>query len=585
VIETAQSLPFVPAQATSVTDALPALADVLVVDDDSAMAGTLVAILALSGIRAKGVTSASDAIVQQRVLRPTVVLCDQRLPDMAGLDLCAAIRSIDPDVSLILLTGHASLDTAIAAVGQIDQYLTKPAPPEDLVASVRAGAERTAQRRAERIAAADLRQKLEAELRRQALHDALTGLPNRALFVERARHALERRDPSPMVVCFLDLDEFKDVNDTFGHSAGDELLRSIAARLTHCLRPEDTVARFGGDEFAILLENTDLPEAVEIVQRLQALASTPMLVGDDEVLAHTSVGLTVTAGREVTSEQLLAEADAAMYAAKARGGNCFEVFDPEMRVASELRSRTRRDIDRALARSEFAVRYQPVVDLRTGQRCGVEALVRWRHPTRGELSPAEFIDHAEASGQIVSIGSWVLDTAVRAVAARPHLGFVAINLSARQLQQDDLADVVAEALAASGLSGDRLVLEITETATVADPDNALRQLTALRALGLRLALDDFGTGYSSLRYLREFPVSDVKIDQSFVENIASREDDRAIVRGVIDIAHALGKRTIAEGVETDDQREVLVDLGCDLAQGFLWTPAVAIDEIGETARL
>jgi diguanylate cyclase (GGDEF)-like protein len=538
-----------------------------------------VEILDLNGITAAAATSATAAINAERELHPSVVVCDQRLPDMSGLDLCAAIRAIDPDVSLILLTGHATLDTAIAAVGQIDQYLTKPAPPDELVRCVIAGTERAENRRAERLAAAELRRTLEEQLRRQALHDALTDLPNRTLFVERAQHALDQRGTKPLAVCFLDLDDFKDVNDTYGHHAGDDLLCVVALRLVECVRPADTVARFGGDEFAILLEDTDLEAAVGVVQRIHRAVSAPIRLTDAEVIVHASVGIAPSVDRHPTPEVLLAEADAAMYAAKRRGSQGFEVFDPAMRVASEQRSRTRIDIDDALRRSEFRLHYQPIVQLRTGDHLGHEALIRWHHPERGTLAPAEFIEQAEASGQIVPIGEWVLRTATDAFARQPGAPAVSVNISARQLQQRELVEDVATVLQATGLPPQRLILEITETATVIDIDRAMAQLNDLKALGLELALDDFGTGYSSLSYLRRFPVDYLKIDRSFVCSLASSSEDRAIVRGVIDIAHALGLLAIAEGIENATQRDILAGLGCDLGQGYFWTEPVPLEHL------
>ena len=423
------------------------------------------------------------------------------------------------------------------------------------------------------------RRRLEDELRERALHDTLTGLPNRALFLERAQHALDRRDPRPLVACFLDLDDFKAVNDSLGHGAGDELLRKVGERLTRCLRPGDTVARFGGDEFAVLLEDTDLATAVQIVERILESTSAPVRLGGTEVVIHTSIGLAPSDGQRATPDQLLAEADAAMYAAKARGGHCYDTFNAAMRVATELRSRVRTEIDHALMHTEFHLLYQPIVDLRTSGHLGVEALIRWQHPVRGLLSPADFMDHAEASGQITAIGAWVLGTACQATAHLPADAHMSINVAARQLQQPGFVGVVAEALRSSGLQAERLVLEITETAAMADIDGAITRLSELKSLGLQLALDDFGTGYSPLSYLRKFPVDYLKIDRSFVRGLAYSAEDKAIVRGVVDMAHALGLQAIAEGVEDAAQHDILVELGCDLGQGFLWMHPVPLDEL------
>jgi diguanylate cyclase (GGDEF)-like protein/PAS domain S-box-containing protein len=419
---------------------------------------------------------------------------------------------------------------------------------------------------------------LEDELRERALHDELTGLPNRALFMERLQHALDRRDPQPLVVCFLDLDDFKAVNDTLGHGAGDDLLTTIAERLSSCLRPGDTVARFGGDEFAVLLEETDLATAIVVAERILDRTAEPTHLDGTLVVAHTSIGLAPMHDGS-RGEQLVAEADAAMYAAKSRGSHCYEVFDPAMRIATERRARMRHDLERALTGDELRLHYQPIVDLRTGQRLGVEALVRWQHPERGLLAPREFIDHAEESGQIAALGSWVLDTACDAARDLSLDGYMSINVSARQLQQADFVSHVAAALEAHGLPAQRLVLEITETAAVADFDGAIARLTELKALGVQLALDDFGTGYSPLSYLRRFPVDYLKIDRSFVAGIGNSDEDRAIVRGVIDMAHALGLRSVAEGVEDARQRQVLADLGCDLGQGYYWMAPVPLDEL------
>ena len=420
------------------------------------------------------------------------------------------------------------------------------------------------------------RRRLEDELRERALHDALTGLPNRVLFLDRARHALDRtrRRPAPFCVAFLDLDDFKSVNDTFGHAAGDELLQAVAARLVACVRPADTVARLGGDEFAVLLEGSDLAAAEEVAKRMLQATALPVALAGTEVVVHTSIGLTLSEDSSQTPDQLLAQADAAMYAAKDRGKQRFDVFVPAMQSAMEARSRLRTELGRALTRDQLELRYQPMVDLRTGRKTGVEALVRWRHPERGLLAPDAFIASAEESGQILDLGAWVLETACRDARRLPASTRMSVNVSARQLQHPDLVRVVRAALASSGLPASRLTLEITETATVSgsqsEVEATISRLTELRALGLQVALDDFGTGYSPLSYLRRYPVDLLKIDRSFVRGIVTGVEDRAIVRGVIEMAHALGMRALAEGVETPEQAALLTELGCDLGQGFLW---------------
>jgi diguanylate cyclase (GGDEF)-like protein/PAS domain S-box-containing protein len=423
------------------------------------------------------------------------------------------------------------------------------------------------------------RRRLEDELRERALSDELTGLANRVLFLERIQHALVRRTSQPLFACFLDLDDFKAVNDAHGHGAGDQLLRSIGTRLTDNVRPGDTVARFGGDEFAILLEDTDLDAAVLVVERLLGAISVPVSIGDVEVVIHASIGLAESADWHGDTDDLLAEADAAMYAAKARGSNCYEIFRPEMRVAAESRSRVRTDLDLALVGDQFWLHYQPIVDLQSCARLGIEALIRWMHPERGLLNPAAFIDHAETSGQIGPIGEWALRTACHATAQLSPDVYTSVNISARQLRIPRLAEVVAHVLESSGLPAERLVLEITETATVSDMTGAITRLKDLKALGVQVALDDFGTGYSPLTHLRSFPVDILKIDRTFVRNVVHSHEDRAIVRGVIEIAHRLGLRTVAEGIEENRQLEIMRDLGCDSGQGYLWTKPVPLEAL------
>ncbi|MDQ1499078.1 MAG: hypothetical protein QOI86_2418, partial [Actinomycetota bacterium] len=396
---------------------------------------------------------------------------------------------------------------------------------------------------------------LESELRARAWHDPLTGLANRALFTDRVEHALARRTRAqrPMAVAFLDLDDFKSINDTLGHAAGDLVLESMGQRLRSCVRPDDTVARFGGDEFALLLEDADGPAAEAIAARIIAELGRPFRILDEEVYVRASVGLALGHGTD-TIDNLMSGADTAMYVAKNRGKARYELFESKMRDVAVERSGLRSDLEWALQRDELFVHYQPVIDLPAGTVRGFEALVRWRHPRRGLLAPGEFIDLAEQSGLIVPIGAWVLRHACQqAEVWRRTLGrdlTMAVNVSARQLSDPGLVNEIATALRQSGLDPGALVLEITESATVEDTEGIITRLEELKGLGVGLAIDDFGTGYSSLSYLRRFPVDQLKVDRSFVAGVATSSEDRAIVASVIDLAHALEISVVAEGVET-----------------------------------
>ena len=427
---------------------------------------------------------------------------------------------------------------------------------------------------------------LENELYRRAWHDPLTGLANRAMFADRVSHALDRHArTTPLVaVLFLDLDDFKSINDTMGHIVGDMLLTHLAGLLEVCVRPGDTVARFGGDEFAILLEDAGLDAATAIAERIVEACAEPISLAGDEVRARVSIGVAVATSDD-TADTLLSAADAAMYAAKQNGKARFEVFAAAMREREIDRSGLRNSLEWAVARGELQLRYQPVIDMASGEPSGFEALLRWIHPERGELQPAEFVDIAEQSGAILGIGNWVLRMAChQARQWRKLFGSnltMAVNVSVRQLQHRGLIEEIRSALRESGLDPSALILEITESATVGDTEAVIARLLELRELGVRLAIDDFGTGYSSLSHLRRFPVDMLKVDRSFVGGMVDNEEDAAIVASVINLGQRLGLKVVAEGVETSEQFQRLADLGCDYGQGFVWAfPAAPRDMKG-----
>ena len=429
---------------------------------------------------------------------------------------------------------------------------------------------------------------LEQQLRHQAFHDALTGLPNRALLFEHIGRALgrARRGGLPCAVLFLDLDRFKDVNDTVGHDAGDRLLQAVAARLGQTLHDGDTLARLGGDEFTLLLENVADPSAAACAAiRLLDSLTSPLVVDGQDYRLTASVGIALGRPDHQRPEEVLRDADIAMYRAKDGGRAGYAIFDPAMQAQIVARLELERDLRHALDRQEFQLYYQPIVDLRTGDVAKVEALVRWQHPTRGLVSPGTFIPLAEETGLIRPLGRWVLGEACRQARAWQMAGTplpIAVNLTALEFQHPDLAEQVAAALAEAGTEAHWLSLEITESLAMRDVAATIDTLRALRALGVATAIDDFGTGYSSLAYLKRLPVSALKVDKAFIDGLGTDDEDTAIVSTIITLGHTLGLRVIAEGVETAAQAGLLRALGCDQAQGYHFArplPAAALEEL------
>jgi diguanylate cyclase (GGDEF)-like protein/PAS domain S-box-containing protein len=434
------------------------------------------------------------------------------------------------------------------------------------------------------------RRVLEEQLAHRAFHDSLTNLANRALFTDRVEHAVARqsRRNEPVSVLFLDLDGFKNVNDTLGHGPGDELLQRVAERLYGCARDVDTVARLGGDEFAILIEDSrDESGAARVAERILTALSEPFDIGGKAVSISASIGIAVSdldEKEKAGAQDLLRNADIAMYMAKGSGKACYEIFEPSMHLAVVRRLEMEADLQRAVEQQEFVLHYQPIVQLDNGGIVGVEALVRWNHPEKGTVPPNDFIPIAEDTGLIVPLGKWVLDTACmqaaewqRSYPTRPPL-HISVNLSTRQLTHPDIIEHVTSALRLSGLHPETLTLEITETALVQDTELTITRLKALKTLGVRLAIDDFGTGYSSLSYLQRFPVDVLKIDRSFIDSL-DKDSNPALVRSIVELGNSLKLDTVAEGIERNEQLTQFRALHCRHGQGYFFARPASSQDI------
>jgi diguanylate cyclase (GGDEF)-like protein/PAS domain S-box-containing protein len=445
------------------------------------------------------------------------------------------------------------------------------------------------------ISSAVDRNLVEAEVRHRALHDPLTGLPNRALALDRLEGALarRRRDGRAVAVLLADLDQFKLVNDSLGHAAGDDLLVALAPRLNDAVRPSDTVARLGGDEFLVVCEQLDGPhEAIRVAERVAQAINQPIVLASSEHFVTASIGIAVAESADAVPEDLLRDADAAMYRAKERGRGRYELFDDLLRRRVLLRLRTENELRRGLERGELRVVYQPVVELADGSVTAVEALVRWQHPQRGLLDPVDFIPVAEDSGLIGALGDWVLAAACRDGAEwqrrfpRPDPLLVCVNASPRQLANAAFPARVADLMGRHGLAPGSLALEITESVLMEEAHAPVTVLASLREYGLRLMLDDFGTGYSSLGYLKRFPLDVIKIDRSFIAGLGRDEEDSAIVAAIVQMARTLGLSVVAEGVERPEQLERLRELDCDRVQGRLIAepmPAAELERLMQSA--
>jgi diguanylate cyclase (GGDEF)-like protein len=507
---------------------------------------------------------AVDHLAQARVSCVLLDAADAVLEPMGALTELTAVRS---DVPIIVLgaDGNSTLSVAAVQAGAQDYLVSNEIDAASLERSIRYAIDR---------------KRTEVQLAHLALHDHLTGLPNRSVFDDRLAHALQRRNGS-VAVLFIDIDGFKRLNDSFGHRAGDDVLREAAARIQSAVRPHDTVARLGGDEFTVLCEDVrEERGAFAIAERIEEAMTRPLSIDGHEIVLRASIGVTVAEG-EVTADQVLQRSDDAMYGAKARGGG-----RPQLYVPGRARERAGHEIqvESALRRaipSELVSHYQPVVALDDGRPVAAEALVRWQHPTRGLVPPGEFIPVAEESGLVVALGNWMLGEACRQAMEWREEMRVSVNVSGRQVAEGSLVASVARALEESGLAPDRLQLELTETVLMDDIDNHAELLWELKGLGVALALDDFGKGYSSLSYLHRFPVDRIKIDRAFVAGLPDSRADIAIVSAVQSFAGALGMQVVAEGVETQEHVDALRELGCEHAQGFFFHRPVPAEQLAD----
>jgi diguanylate cyclase (GGDEF)-like protein len=521
---------------------------------------------------------------------------DMRMPPgWDGLETIERLWAIDPDVQVVICSAHSDYDWAdvVARLDHSDKLLVVKKPFEAIEVIQCANAltrkwqnERIVRRQVETLeqavtARTEGLETANKQLRHLATHDALTGLPNRVLMDDRISQSivLADRQGQNFAVMLLDLDRFKSVNDSLGHRAGDELLKEVAQRLKGVVRDIDTVARLGGDEFVLIITPSPEPDiAQQVATRIIDAMQMPLRIAGVEIHSSPSIGIAFYPGDAATVETLLAHADAAMYSAKERGRNNYQLYMPGMNTATHEKARLESDLRIALEQKQFELHYQPKVNTATGVMHGAEALLRWWHPVRGAIPPAEFIPIAEECGLIGKIGAWVLREACRQARAWQVAGLpplrVAVNLSPLQFRQGDIVAIIRDALAQAGLEARFLEVELTETTVMSDPEESIAILEKLSEMGVLVSVDDFGTGYSSMSYLRRFPIDKLKIDRGFINEVMSRPEDASIVRAIISLAHSLRLKVVAEGVESTEQLEFLKTLGCDQYQGFHFSPAL-----------
>jgi diguanylate cyclase (GGDEF)-like protein len=577
---------------------------VLIVDDEVTNRRLLVTLLPAVGYTTVCAAGGPEGLAAAAMAPPDLVLLDVMMPVMDGYEVAARLKAdpITADVPIIMVSAHDDREARLAGLAAgAEEYITKPIDRAELYLRVRnllRLKDLSDRLRAQGCALEQEVSERTADLQHLAHYDGLTGLPNRGLFNERLTKLIEfdakAGGGSAVGVLFIDLDHFKNVNDTLGHGVGDELLCQVSDRLVECVRSRDTVARLGGDEFALILSLQDGPrDAATVASKISAALRRPFNIGGSEVLVSGSIGITLYPDDATNAGELVQYADTAMYRAKESGRDRSRFFTPQMNADLLARTELESALRRAVERDEFVLHYQPKVDLKTGIVSGVEALLRWARPGRGLVSPAEFIPVLESTGLILPVGRWVLMEATAQIARwlESPVGpmSVAVNVSSRQFVDGDLDVEVAEAVDRSKIPAELLELELTESTLMEHTERTSATLTKIRARGVRISIDDFGTGYSSLAYLRRFPIDTLKVDRAFVHEITTNADDAAIALTIIRLAHGLHLDVVAEGVETAAQVAFLREHRCDQMQGFFFSRPLPVSELeqllGDGARL
>ena len=606
--------------------------NILVVDDTANNLRVLSNTLNEQGYKIRCAKNGATALKAAQKVVPDLILLDIKMPDMDGYTVCQKLKA-DPvtrEIPVIFLSALDDVLDKVKAfeVGGVD-YITKPFQIAEVMVRVKnqlaltlAKAkvtqlnqeleqkvrDRTAELEAanQKLAIANQelqqeikeRKKIEEQLIKDALHDGLTGLPNRTLVMERIERSLKQTKRNPnylFAVLFIDLDRFKTINDSQGHLLGDRLLIAIAKILQQDLRSSDTLARLGGDEFVILLDNINhLTDAIRVADRINHQLQSSLNLGKQTIFTSASIGIALSATGYENSSQILRDADIAMYRAKDKGKACYEVFDKAMYLETLKITELERDLRLAIQKNQFTLYYQPIVSSEQGKLVGFEALIRWQHPTKGFISPVDFIPIAEDTGIIVQIGDWVLKEACHQLRAwqQKFAEFpqvetlkISVNIASQQLVEPDFIAKIDQILQETGLNGSCLRLEITERILVDSGQNTNNTLAEIKRRRIKLSIDDFGTGYSSLSYLHRFPIDNLKIDRSFVNYLNSDTESFEIVKTIIALAHSLKMDAIAEGVETTQQLHQLIDLGCEYAQGYLFAKPLNISDVESTIFL